>query len=82
VGKQTKKKEGFSRTGGSELGLVAHMYNPSTWEAEVGGLEVQTQPGLHSETLFKKKKKRIQVPVPSLFVIQTKAFWSYGFFPL
>jgi hypothetical protein len=28
-----------------------YTYNPSTQEAEVGGLRVQGQPGLHSETL-------------------------------
>jgi hypothetical protein len=30
--------------------------NPSTWEAEARGLRVQVQLGLHSETLFQKKK--------------------------
>ena len=30
--------------------MVAHAFNPSTWEAEAGGsLSVQDQPGLHSE---------------------------------
>jgi hypothetical protein len=36
--------------------MVAHAYNPSTWESEAGGWKVQGQPGLQSETLFKKKK--------------------------
>jgi hypothetical protein len=30
---------------------VAHVYNPSTWEAEAGGSQVQNQAGLHRETL-------------------------------
>jgi hypothetical protein len=30
--------------------------NPSTWEAEAGGLLVTGHPGLHSETCLKKKK--------------------------
>jgi hypothetical protein len=33
---------------------MVHTYNPSTWEAEAGGSQVQSQPGLHSYTLFKK----------------------------
>jgi hypothetical protein len=32
-----------------ELGMVVHVYNPSTWEA----------PGLHSETLSQKKKEKL-----------------------
>jgi hypothetical protein len=31
--------------------------NPSTQKAKTGGLKVQSQPGLHSETLSQKKKK-------------------------
>jgi hypothetical protein len=26
-------------------------YNPSTWEAEVGGWRIQGQPGLHNKTV-------------------------------
>jgi hypothetical protein len=33
--------------------------NPSTQEAEVGGSQVQHQPGLHSETLPQERKKKI-----------------------
>jgi hypothetical protein len=33
--------------------------NPSTQEAEAGGLRVQGQSALHNETLFKKIKKRV-----------------------
>jgi hypothetical protein len=45
-------------------GVVVHTYNPSTHEAEAGGLQVPSQPGLHIETLpvstkqNKTKKKR------------------------
>jgi hypothetical protein len=43
--------------------VVAHAFNPSTWEAEAGGFlssrpTWSTQPGLHRETLSKKKKKK------------------------
>ena len=31
--------------------MVAHTYNPSTWEAETGGLQVQGQPQQISEAL-------------------------------
>lgn len=31
-----------------KLDLVVHTYNPSTWEVEVGGSEIQTHPYLHS----------------------------------
>jgi hypothetical protein len=35
--------------------VVVNACNPSTWEAEAGGSQVQDQPGLHSETLSLKK---------------------------
>jgi hypothetical protein len=38
--------------------MVVHLCNPSTQEAEVGGLGVQGQPGQHSETLSKTQPKR------------------------
>jgi hypothetical protein len=34
----------------SQVWLV-HTFNPSTQEAEVGGLQVQGEPGLYSESL-------------------------------
>lgn len=34
-----------------ELDKVVHSHNPSTPEAEAGGLRVQDQPGLHIECL-------------------------------
>jgi hypothetical protein len=47
--------------------VVAHAFNPSTWEAEAGGFlssrpawsteQVPGQPGLHKETLSCKTKK-------------------------
>jgi hypothetical protein len=48
-------------------GMVAHAFNPSTWEAEAGEFLslraawstewVPGQPGLHKETLSQKSKK-------------------------
>jgi hypothetical protein len=40
-----------------EPGLLVYTCNSSTWEAETGGLQIQGQPGLHSESLSQKKKK-------------------------
>jgi hypothetical protein len=47
--------------------MVAHTFNPSTWEAETGGFLssrpawstelVPEHPGLHSETISKTKTK-------------------------
>lgn len=31
------------------LGMIAHVYNPSTLEAEAGESQVRAQPGLRSE---------------------------------
>jgi hypothetical protein len=36
--------------------MVVHSYNPSTQEAEAGGLQVPGQSGLHREAVSKKKK--------------------------
>jgi hypothetical protein len=51
-----------------KLGMVAHIFNPSTREAEAGGFlssrpawstnRVPGQPGLHRETLSRKTKKK------------------------
>jgi hypothetical protein len=57
--------------------VVAHTFDPSTWEAEAGGFLssrpawstkwVPGQPGIYRETLSqkyqKKKKKRLGVPM-------------------
>jgi hypothetical protein len=42
-----------------EQGIMGHAYNSSTWEIEAGGLRVQGQPELHSETLSLKRKKLV-----------------------
>jgi hypothetical protein len=59
--KSTLKKLGLG------WAVVAHIFNPSTWEAEAGRFlslrpawsteHVPSQPGLHRETLSQKKKK-------------------------
>jgi hypothetical protein len=41
-----------------EPGLLVYTCNSSTWEAETGGLQIQGQPGLHSESLSQKKKRK------------------------
>jgi hypothetical protein len=50
--------------------MVAHAFNPSTWEAEAGGFlssrkvwsteRVPGQPGLHRETLSRNKQTNKQ----------------------
>lgn len=30
-----------------QLGMVVHIFNPSTWEGEAGTSRVQSYPGLH-----------------------------------
>jgi hypothetical protein len=42
----------------NKLGKVVHACNPSTWEVEAGGSQVQGQYGLCSKTLSQKKKKK------------------------
>jgi hypothetical protein len=39
---------------------MEHAYNSSNWEAEAGGLQVQGQPKLPSQTLFQNKKQTTQ----------------------
>jgi hypothetical protein len=39
------------------LGMITHLCNPRTREAEAVGSPVQGQPGLHSEILFQKSPK-------------------------
>jgi hypothetical protein len=41
--------------------MTVHTYNPSTQEAEAGGLQIQGPPLLQSETLSQKKKKSVIV---------------------
>jgi hypothetical protein len=42
-----------------EPGIVVHTYNSRTLEAEAGGLQLQGQAGLYSETLHKKMNGRV-----------------------
>jgi hypothetical protein len=37
--------------------MVAYTCNPSTWEAEAGGAQIQGQPWLQNEALLQKQKK-------------------------
>jgi hypothetical protein len=41
-----------------ELGMVAHIYNPNTEEAETRGSRVQGQPGLQNQILPQEVKKQ------------------------
>jgi hypothetical protein len=38
--------------------MVAHAYNPSTWEAEVGGSQIGGSLGYIVRCCLKKKKKK------------------------
>jgi hypothetical protein len=59
--------------------VVAHAFNPNTWETEAGEFWVQGQPGLQSEfqdsqgyteKLKKKKKKKKKIAcLPSSFYL-------------
>jgi hypothetical protein len=40
--------------------MVAHTCSSSSLEAEVGGLRVPGQPGLHSETLSQKQTHKAE----------------------
>jgi hypothetical protein len=42
--------------------VVVHICNPSTQEAEAGGLNIQSPPGLRSKTLSLKKKNKNTKP--------------------
>jgi hypothetical protein len=62
------------------LGVVAHAFNPSTWEAEAGEFLssrpawstewVPGQPGLHRETLSRKKKMIVRLSLSSFCYIR------------
>ena len=41
--------------------MVAHAYNPSTWEAETGGSQVEGQPQQFSETLSNLVRPYFQI---------------------
>jgi hypothetical protein len=61
----------------SAPGTVVPGYNPSTWEAEAGGLEILGQDGLNSETLSQenRKKKKRQLRTPTSGHTNTDIFW-------
>jgi hypothetical protein len=73
--------------------VVAHTFNPSTWEAEAGGFlssrsawstkRVPGQPGLYRETLSrktkKKKKKKKKNKINIKKEIPSLKYLSYGF---
>jgi hypothetical protein len=42
------------------LGEGIHTCNPSIWAVEIGGRQVQGQPGLYIETLFQKPKRILE----------------------
>jgi hypothetical protein len=64
-----------------KLGMVAHVFDPSTWEAEAGGFLssrpvwstkwVPGQPGLHRETLSQKTKKK-KVPLQTRLTLNSQ----------
>jgi hypothetical protein len=49
-----------------KLSAVVHTCNPSTWEAEAGGLQIEDQSELHRKTLPQKKKKEKEIPWATL----------------
>jgi hypothetical protein len=53
----SKKLENTTVRAKKKLSVVVHICNPSTWEAEAGGSQIGSQPGLHSEILYQKKKE-------------------------
>jgi hypothetical protein len=66
-----------------KLGVVAHAFNPSTWEAEAGGFlssrpawsteRVPGQPGLPRETLSRKTNKQK--------TLKLQVWWYITLFP-
>jgi hypothetical protein len=67
----------FKKAGNSQA-MVAHAFNPNTWEAVAGGFlslrpawsteGVPEPPGLHRETLSQKKKKKGKKQCLLLFI--------------
>jgi hypothetical protein len=72
----------------SQPGMVAHAFNPSTWEAEAGEFLssrpawstewIPGQPGLHSVTLSRKKKKSSHARFWSIIF----AYLNQGYFEI
>lgn len=48
-----------------QLGVGAHAYNPSTWEAEA----VRAQGQFHSETLSQRNKQNQTHPPPNSYLL-------------
>lgn len=44
------------------LGMVTRIYNPNTYKAEERNLQVQGQPGLHSESYLRNIKNKTRLP--------------------
>jgi hypothetical protein len=64
---------------GVNMGMVVHSCNPSTWEAEAGGLRVQGQPWLHNETLSQKnpQNQRGFIELNNSYVLfSSKILWE------
>jgi hypothetical protein len=53
------------------LDMMIHTNNPSTWEAEAGVSEVQSQPGLQDKTLSQKEKSTISPPATHLLPLRS-----------
>jgi hypothetical protein len=48
----------YTRKERFEQDKVAHNHKPSTQEAEAGESHIEEQPGLQSQTVLKKKKRK------------------------
>jgi hypothetical protein len=53
----------FSLFGAQRTSVVGHACNPSTQEAETGGLTVRGQPRLHTETLSHIEINKVKFPL-------------------
>jgi hypothetical protein len=49
---------------------MACVCNRSTWEAEAGGWQVRSQPGLNSKTLCQKKYEKLFSWIPNFFFLE------------
>jgi hypothetical protein len=56
-----------------ELAVAVCICNPSTWEAEAGGVRIPGHLGLPIKTLFQEKKKKKNPSLP---------YYSPNFYPL
>jgi hypothetical protein len=52
--------------------MMVHVCNPNTFEAEVGGLQVEGQPGLHSNTMSQN------LPSQKIIVATRKCIYVEG----